>query len=134
MADDDGKTEIKPDASGYLTMSAKGVFENFAQDLPMAERKLLLATRGATNSTVFGAKVANVAWKNKRTWYLVTAKDRMIQPDLQRKFAKTINATTITVPTSHVAMLSQPSEVTKLIIAAANRLKQAPWCNELKLV
>jgi pimeloyl-ACP methyl ester carboxylesterase len=121
-----GGAEIKPDANGYLTMTAKGVFENFAQDLPLAEKKLLLATQGATNSTVFGAKVTNVAWKNKRTWYVVTAKDRMIQPDLQRKFAKAINATTITVPTSHAAMLSQPSEVAKLIIAAANRLKQAP--------
>jgi len=43
----------------------------------------------------------------------------MIQPDLERQFAKTMNAKTITLPSSHVAMLSHPTEVAKLIIEAA---------------
>jgi len=114
-----GGAEIRPDADGYLTMTTKGVFESFAPDLPLAERKLVAATQGATNSTVFGAKVANAAWKTKPTWYVVAANDRMIQPDLERKFAKTMHAMTITLPSSHVAMLSHPSEVAKLIIDAA---------------
>ena len=97
--------------------------ENFAPDLPVAERKLIAATQGATNSAVFGAKVANAAWKTKPTWYVVAANDRMIQPDLERKFAKAMNAKTITVPSSHVAMLSRPSEVATLSIEAA---KTAP--------
>ena len=114
-----GLAEARPDAEGYLTMTTKGVFESFAPDLPLAERKLIAATQGATNSTVFGAKVANAAWKTKPTWYVVAANDRMIQPDLERKFAKAMNAKTITLPSSHVAMLSHPSEVAKLIIEAA---------------
>jgi pimeloyl-ACP methyl ester carboxylesterase len=68
---------------------------------------------------VFGAKVTNAAWKMKPTWYVVAANDRMIQPDLERKFAKAMNATTITLASSHVAMLSHPTEVAKLIIEAA---------------
>src|SRR5215813_13151851 len=118
-----GGAAIRPDADGYLTMTTKGVFESFAPDLPLAERKLVAATQGATNSTVFGAKVANAAWKTKPTWYVVAANDRMIQPDLERKFAKAMNAKTITLPSSHVAMLSRPSDVAKLIIEAA---KTAP--------
>jgi pimeloyl-ACP methyl ester carboxylesterase len=114
-----GGAEIHPDATGYLTMTTKGVFECFAQDLPLAEKKLIFATQGATNSAVFGAKVANAAWKAKPSWYVVAANDRMIQPDLERKFAKQINATSITLPSSHVPMLSHPSEVAKLIIRAA---------------
>jgi pimeloyl-ACP methyl ester carboxylesterase len=78
-----------------------------------------VATQGATNSALFGAKVANAAWKTKPSWYVVAANDRMIQPDLERKFAKDIKAKTITVASSHVAMLSHPSEVAKLIIDAA---------------
>ena len=81
--------------------------------------KLIAATQGATNGTVFGAKVTTAAWKAKPTWYVVAANDRMIQPDLERKFAKTINGKTITLPSSHVAMLSHPAEVAKLIIDAA---------------
>jgi pimeloyl-ACP methyl ester carboxylesterase len=114
-----GGAELRPDSTGYLTMSAKGVTEFFAQDLKPAEKKLIFATQGATNSTLFGAKAANAAWKSKPTWYVVAANDRMIQPDLERKFAKAMNATTISVPSSHVPMLSHPADVAKLIIAAA---------------
>jgi hypothetical protein len=48
---------------------------------------------------------------------------RVIQPDLERKFAKAMNAKTIMLPSSQVAMLSHPAEVAKLIIEAA---KTAP--------
>jgi pimeloyl-ACP methyl ester carboxylesterase len=114
-----GGAEIRPDAGGYLTMTTKGVFENFAPDLPLAQKKLIFATQGATNSSVFGARVANAAWKTKPTWYVVASNDRMIQPDLERSFAKTMKAKTITLPSSHVPMLSHPNEVAKLIIEAA---------------
>jgi pimeloyl-ACP methyl ester carboxylesterase len=118
-----GGAELRPGPDGYLTMTTKGVMENFAPDLPVADRKVIAATQGATNGAVFGAKVANAAWKTKPSWYVVAAQDRMIQPDLERKFAKTMKAKTITVPSSHVAMLSHPAEVAKLIVEAA---KTAP--------
>jgi pimeloyl-ACP methyl ester carboxylesterase len=114
-----GLAEARPDAEGYLTLTTKGVMDYFAPDLPVAERKIVAATQGATNSAVFGTKIANAAWKTKPTWYVVAANDKMIQPDLERKFAKAMNAKTITVPSSHVAMLSHPAEVAKLIIDAA---------------
>ena len=114
-----GSAEIRPGPDGYLTLTTKGVMEFFAPDLPVPQRKLIAATQGATNSSVFGAKVTNAAWKTKPTWCVVAANDRMIQPDLERKFAKTMNAKTITLPSSHVAMLSHPAEVAKLIIEAA---------------
>jgi len=114
-----GLAEAHPDSDGYLTLTTKGVMDYFAPDLPIAERKIIAATQGATNGAVFGTKIANAAWKTKPTWYVVAANDKMIQPDLERKFAKAMNAKTITVPSSHVAMLSHPSEVAKLIIEAA---------------
>jgi pimeloyl-ACP methyl ester carboxylesterase len=114
-----GGAEIRPDASGYLTMTQKGVYEHFASDLPLAQKKLVFATQGATNSALFGAKVSNAAWKTKPSWYIVAGNDHMIQPDLERKFAKTIKAKTVTLPTSHVAMLSRPSDVAKVIVEAA---------------
>ena len=121
-----GAAELRPDAEGYLTMTTKGVFENFAPDLPVAQRRLIAATQGATNSSVFGATVTNAAWKAKPSWYVVAANDRMIQPDLERKFAKTIKAKTITLPTSHVPMLSRPADVAKLIIDAARTAPANP--------
>src|ERR1700693_3343286 len=57
-----GGAELRPAADGSLTMTMKGVMEDFAPDLPVAQRKLIAATQGATNGAVFGAKVANAAW------------------------------------------------------------------------
>src|SRR5262245_53009282 len=114
-----GLAELRPDTDGYLTLTAKGVFDNFAHDLPLAERRLVLATQGATNGAIFDAKVSKVAWKSRPNWYIVAGKDRMIQPDLERKFAKDINAKTTTIASSHVVMLSHPAEVAKVIIDAA---------------
>lgn len=114
-----GGAEIKAGADGYLTLTTKGVMEDFAPDLSVAQRKIIAATQGATNGAMFGTKVTNAAWKTKPSFYVVAANDRMINPDLERKFAKAMKAKTITVPSSHVAMLSHPSEVAKLIIEAA---------------
>jgi pimeloyl-ACP methyl ester carboxylesterase len=61
-----GLAEARPDAEGYLTLTRKGVFENFAPDLPAAQKKLIFATQGATNSSVFGAKVANAGGRPSR--------------------------------------------------------------------
>jgi pimeloyl-ACP methyl ester carboxylesterase len=119
FADPPGLAELRPDAQGYLTITTKGVMESFAPDLPVAQRKIIAATQGATNSSVFGAKVTHAAWKDRPSWYVVAANDRMISPDLERQFAATIKATTITLPSSHVAMLSHPAEVAQLIIDAA---------------
>jgi len=38
-------------------------------------------------------------------------------------FAKKMNATTVELPTSHVAMLSKPDDVAAAIIAAAERTR-----------
>jgi pimeloyl-ACP methyl ester carboxylesterase len=59
------------------------------------------------------------AWKSKPSWYLIAANDRAISPDLEAAQAKKIGATTITVPSSHVIMLAQPSKVADVIVNAA---------------
>src|SRR5258706_4513806 len=116
-----GGAEVRPDSAGFLKITTKGIVESFAQDLPMQERRVLAATQGPTNAAGLCGKVTNAAWKAKPTWYVVAASDRMIQPDLERKFAKAMNAKMITLPTSHVPMLSRPADVAKLIIEAANK-------------
>jgi pimeloyl-ACP methyl ester carboxylesterase len=116
-----GAAELRPDAEGYLTMTMKGVMESLAPDLPLAQRKVMAVTQGATNGSVFDAKVRHAAWKDRPSWYVVAANDRMISPDLERQTAATIKAKTITIPSSHVAMLSHPVEVAKVIIEAAGQ-------------
>jgi pimeloyl-ACP methyl ester carboxylesterase len=111
--------EVRPDAQGFLTVTPKGVREDFAQDLPPAEQDLLTATQGQTNSTDFAAAVTTAAWKTKPSWVAIAANDRAISPQLEKSEAAAIKATAITVQSSHVMMLAHPKEVAELIEQAA---------------
>lgn len=114
-----GNDQIRPDAYGFVSMSPKGIFEDFAQDLLKSEQQLILATQGPQAFSALQEKITKAAWKAKPSWYIVATNDRMINPDLERTLAKKLNATTLELPTSHVAMLAQPAKVASFIIEAA---------------
>ena len=59
------------------------------------------------------------AWKSLPSWYLVADNDEAIPPDAERQFAARMGATTVEVPTNHVAMVSHPDDVVNLIKRAA---------------
>jgi hypothetical protein len=50
---------------------------------------------------------------------VIAAHDRVVAPTLHAMFAERMNATTITLSSSHVAMLSQPDAVASFIRRAA---------------
>jgi pimeloyl-ACP methyl ester carboxylesterase len=112
--------EFRPDANGYLRLTDKGIAEDFAQDLSAAEKKILAATQGQTSGpNELGAKVSVASWKDKPTFYIVADNDRMISPDLEKQMAAQMHAKTIHIASSHVPMLSHPSEVATFISNAA---------------
>lgn len=112
--------QLSPD--GHLTLPQKGIDEHFAQDVSAEERKIIFATQGSWAASATQEKVYAPAWKGKRSWYIVAAKDGMINPDLERFKAKLINATTLELNSSHVPMVSQPGKVADFIITAAQQL------------
>lgn len=114
-----GGGEIRPIEDGFLVLTPKGVDEDFAADLSPAERKLLYATQGPTAGAALGAPVTTAAWKTKPNWFIVAANDRMIAPEQERVTAKRMHAKVLTLPTSHVPMLSKPKEVADFIADAA---------------
>ncbi len=119
--------ELRPDASmSFFKLSVKGILEDFAQDLPELERWTLFVTQGPTGAAALGAPISDPAWKNKPDWFIVAGQDRIISPQLEEMEASRMNATTITLNTNHVAMLSDPIRVADFIIrAAAHRGKDS---------
>jgi pimeloyl-ACP methyl ester carboxylesterase len=116
-----GLGELRPQPDGYLLLSAKGVEEDFAQDLTADEKALLVAVQPQTAGSIFEAKPTSAAWRKKKSWYVVSSKDRMIAPEQEQSMAKNIGATTVTtLPSSHAAMLSHPKEVAQVIADAAS--------------
>jgi pimeloyl-ACP methyl ester carboxylesterase len=63
------------------------------------------------------------AWRSRPCWYLVAGDDQAIPPDAERQFAKRMGATTVEVPSGHLAMVSHPDEVARLIETAAKGIQ-----------
>ncbi len=116
-------SELRPDAQGFLTATPKGIAEDMAQDLPASEQRILTATQGQTAAADFGATVTTAAWRSKPSWAVIAGNDRAIPPELEKDEAATIKATSITLSTNHLAMLSHPREVAALIEQAAAKAR-----------
>ena len=114
-------SELRPDKSGFLKLTPKGIAEDFAQDLPATDIAILSALQVPINIAAMKGEVTTPAWKSKQSWYLIAANDRAISPDLEAAQAKKIGATTTTVNSSHVMMLAQPSKVAGVICDAASK-------------
>ena len=114
--------EYLQDDYGFFTLSRQGIFEDFAQDVSRREKEVLFAAQGPTAAAALGGFVTNPAWRTKPSWFVVAANDRAIPPELEQMEAKRMNAITITVPTSHVAMIAEPRIVADFITLAAGSL------------
>ena len=115
-------SELRPDKSGFLKLTPKGIAEDFAQDLSAIEIAILSASQAPINVAAMKAEVTTPAWKSKPSWYIIAANDRAISPGLEAAQAKKIGAATTTVTSSHVIMLAQPTKVAGVIFDAASRV------------
>lgn len=114
-----GPQTVVPVGDGFILLSPEGVATDFAQDLNKDEKALMIATQPQTSGSIFGAQPTQAAWRSKPSWYIVASNDRMIAPEHEASMAKHLDATTTTLPSSHVVMLSHPKEVAKVIEDAA---------------
>jgi pimeloyl-ACP methyl ester carboxylesterase len=114
---------LQKDSAGYLTLSTDAIIHDFAQDLPVAQARLVTATQGPWFAGCTDDKVTEAAWHNKPSWWVLTEKDHMIPAPLQAAMAQQIGATVVKVDASHVAMLSKPADVAAAIIAAARSVQ-----------
>ncbi len=113
-----GIQKATADADGFLSLPLNAVAQDFAQDLPAGQTRVMAATQGPIQSKALGEKTTVAAWSSKPSWYIVSEKDRMIAPELERAMAKAIGAKVTSLPTSHVPQQSKPSAVAKVILDA----------------
>jgi pimeloyl-ACP methyl ester carboxylesterase len=102
---------------GRLTEEA--FLRDFAGDLPEAKARVLYAVQQPFYKPLLAGKVTRAAWRSKPSFYAVSTEDRTINPDLERFMAKRMDARTISVPASHLSLISHPDAITKLILEAA---------------
>jgi pimeloyl-ACP methyl ester carboxylesterase len=118
-----GLAHTQPDSLGFLWFDPAAIPANFAQDIPVAQARVLAATQKPIAARCFPDRAGAPAWKTLPSWFFVSTHDRMINPDLERFMAARIGATTVQVPSSHASPASHPRHVAKLIMAAAARVR-----------
>ena len=114
-----GQAFFMKDKNDFLKVSDEGVFKHFAADLPRDEQIVVAATQGAFSLKAIHTPVTKAAWHSVPVFEVVTANDTIASPQMQRDQVKRMHATAVEVPSSHVAMLSHPDVVAKLILDAA---------------
>jgi pimeloyl-ACP methyl ester carboxylesterase len=112
------RASARPDYD-VLQIDSERSFRRFRSDLAEVERRTLFIIQGPTGAAALGATISDPAWKNKPNWFIVARQERIISPQLEEMEAQRMNATTITLNTNHVAMLSDPIRVADFIARAA---------------
>lgn len=107
------------DQQGFAWLPEDDFVNHFAADVDPTKAKAMSAVQQPLSTTALQDVMGVPAWKSLPSWYLVADNDEAIPPDAERLFAKRMGATTVEVPASHVAMVSHPDEVVKLIETAA---------------
>jgi len=110
---------IKATDDGHLYFDAEHFRADFAADVPAAEAAFMASSQVMPAHESFTAPVSQPAWKTKPSWAVVATQDRTVNPDLERWMAGRAKSTVVEVPSSHVAYLSHPAEVARVIERAA---------------
>ena len=107
------------DSRGFGWLSEDDFVDHFAGDVDPTWARVMYAVQQPIALSAFEDTMGVPAWKSLPTWYLVSQNDEAIPPDAERMFASRMGATTVEVPSSHVAMVSHPMDVANLIETAA---------------
>ena len=107
------------DQRGYAWLSEDDFVHHFAADVDPTKARVMYAVQQALAASTFQDVMGVPAWRSLPSWYLVAKDDQAIPPVAERQFASRMGAITIEVPSSHLPMVSHPSEVAQLIETAA---------------
>ena len=109
---------LVPDSGGFLYLNPEMFHEAFIQDANATEAETLAVVQKPAHQSFATEPSGPPAWKQLPTWFEVSEGDRIIPPDVQRNFAKRMNATTITLNSSHASLVTHPDEIAELILNA----------------
>ena len=119
----DGQKQIKVTDDGFATLSKEGMFKDVANGLSESEKSLAFAVQGQSYGPMFSEKLTSAAWKRKPTWALISDRDRMLPPAMEKMCAQRMGAETLMLSACHMVILELPEKVAGFIHQAANTIK-----------
>jgi pimeloyl-ACP methyl ester carboxylesterase len=106
------------DSGGFVYINPDMFLQAFAQDVNTIEAEIMAIVQRPINQSILAEASGPPAWKQLPTWYQVSESDHIIPPDAERQFAAQMNATTISLNSSHASPVSHPDEIAQLILNA----------------
>jgi len=117
-------TAIKKTADGFTYLDPAQFHEYFAADLSAEQADFMAHSQVFNLAASFNAKITAAAWRSKPSWMLVAGKDRAINPELERWYAKRAKSHMVEAAgASHAVYVSQPAKVAALIEDAATHAR-----------
>ena len=113
------------DKQGFAWVPEDDFVHHFAADIDPITARVMYAVQQPLATSIFEDVMGAPAWKSHPSWFMVANGDQAIPPDAERQFAARMGATTVEVPTNHVAMVSHPEDVLQLIKTAAEAVQSA---------
>jgi pimeloyl-ACP methyl ester carboxylesterase len=107
------------DDRGFSWLPEDDFVGHFAADVEPVKARAMFAVQQPIATSAFQDIMGAPAWKSHPSWYMVAANDEAIPPDAERQFARRMDAVTVEIPSSHVAMVSHPDDVARFIETAA---------------
>jgi pimeloyl-ACP methyl ester carboxylesterase len=113
------------DPQGFAWLPEDDFVNHFAADVDPVMARVMHAVQQPLTWSSLDEVMGVPAWKSHPSWFLVADGDQAIPPDAERQFAARMGATTVEIPTNHVAMVSHPDDVVRLIETAAQAVAVA---------
>ena len=110
---------------GFDYINPGSFLSDFAGGVAKDKADFMAVSQTPTKDSVFHAVIHNPAWKSKPVWYMVAKADKIINPDLERLYAKRAGSKkTIEIEgASHCVFITHPKEASELIIDASKQGK-----------
>jgi len=113
------------DEQGFARIPEDDFVDHFAADVDPVQARVMFAVQQPLHVSSLEEVMGVPAWKSLPSWFLVADGDQAIPPDAQRQFAARMGATTVEVATNHVAMVSHPEDVLRIVKTAAEAVPAA---------
>jgi pimeloyl-ACP methyl ester carboxylesterase len=94
--------------------------QTFAQDVSRRTTDVMAVSQRPAALATLGEPSGPPAWAEIPSWYLVAHNDNTIPPVAERAMAQRAGSHTVEIKSSHVAMISHPAVVTRLVERAAH--------------
>ena len=110
---------LRIDDQGFAWLPHDDFVKHFAGDIDPVQANVMHSVQQPLSASALGEVMGTPAWRSTRTWYAVARNDEAIPPDIQRRFAKRMDARVVEIASGHVPIVSHPDEVADLVRTAA---------------